>query len=47
MGPNSFGFPLSVPFQGDLINACQLSDTPAFVEVANAYSEQLSPCLWF
>jgi hypothetical protein len=23
MGPNSFGFPLSVPFQGHLINACQ------------------------
>ncbi len=39
MGPNSFGFPLSVPFQGHLINACQLSDTPAFVEVANAQSE--------
>jgi len=39
MGPNSFGFPLGVAFQGHLINACQLSDTPAFVEVANAQSE--------
>jgi hypothetical protein len=39
MGPDSFGFPLSVPFQGNLINPCQLSDTPAFVEIANAQSE--------
>src|SRR6266699_5294843 len=39
MGSNSFGFPLSVPFQGNLINSCQLSNTLAFVEVANAHGE--------
>jgi hypothetical protein len=39
MGPDSFGFPLSVPFQGNLINTYQLSDALAFVEIANARSE--------
>src|SRR6266699_1770715 len=39
MGADSFSFPFSIPLQSNLINSCQLSDTPAFVEVANANSK--------